>query len=104
MTPDSKTDEDGSHNETAVAPEERPPADATTAEVVFHPQIWHNKRALTSDDLERFEVPIEDATDEKGRLYPDDSQATDSLRDHPNAPERARKWQGPFYVTIKSVY
>lgn len=71
--------------------------------VTFYPQIWRNDNAVTSDDKETFYVPREDATDEEGDLFPDNDWASDRLRRHENAPERAKKWQGPFYVTLEEI-
>lgn len=77
--------------------------EAEEAIVTVYPQIWHNARAVTSDEKERFKIPIEDATDDDGELLPDDSGESDPLKNHENAPERARKWQGPFYVTVDRI-
>jgi hypothetical protein len=77
--------------------------EAEEAVVTFHPQIWHDNRAITSDDPERFTVPIEDALTPEGELLEDDTGESDQLRHHENAPERAQQWDGPFYVTIDEV-
>jgi len=68
--------------------------------VSFHPQVWRDNRALTGDPIE-FTVPREDAVNAEGDLYENNSAESDQLRNHENAPEKAQKWQGPFYVTIK---
>lgn len=89
---------------THVSPHEQPPEHAEYAVVTFYPQIWHDNRAVTSDDTEQFEVPINKATDDEGHLLKDNSAATDQLRNCENAPERAQYWYGPFYVEIDGVY
>lgn len=72
---------------------------ADTVRVKFHPQVWRDNYAVTGDPFE-FCIPRADATDDDGTLLPDNTAASDRLRDHPNAPKKARKWQGPFYVTV----
>lgn len=89
---------------THVSPHEQPPDFAEFAVVTFYPQIWHDNRAVTSDDTEQFEVPINKATDDGGHLLKDCTSATDQLRHCENAPERAQNWYGPFYVEIDGVY
>jgi hypothetical protein len=76
---------------------------ATKALVTFYPQIWADGKAVTGDDTEQFFVPIEDATNEHGNLLEDDTDASDRLRRHSNAPQRAKDWTGPFYVTVEPV-
>jgi hypothetical protein len=75
------------------------PPNAETAVVTVHPQCWHQGRAIESDDVETFRVPVEDVLVD-GDIVADDSGDSDRLKDHENAPDRARHWQGPFYVTI----
>lgn len=88
---------DDSHEDERTVPD-----DATEAVVKFFPQVWQDDYALTGDP-ERFVVPIEDATDEDGFLFEDDSAESDQLRDHENAPKLARTWAGPFYCAITEV-
>lgn len=75
---------------------------ATEAVVTFHPQIWKDDYAVTGSDTETYTLPIEDVVMEDGTL-PDDSIATEPLAQHADAPERARNWQGPFFVTVDEV-
>lgn len=88
------------HSETSPAPEIE---DVDEAVVTFHPQIWHDNRALTSDDTETYAVPIEAALDDDGELLEDNTGESDRLTDHENAPERVQNWKGPHYVTIDGV-
>lgn len=78
------------------------PADATEAVVKFYPQVWSNDYAMTGDPF-TFTVPIDDALTPDGTLVEDCTHESDRLREHENAPEKARKWQGPFYVVISEV-
>lgn len=89
-----------SHSETSPPPEIE---DADEAVVTFHPQIWHDNRALTSDDTETYTVPIEAALDDDCELLEDDTFESDELAGHENAPERAQNWEGSYYVTIDGV-
>jgi hypothetical protein len=77
------------HSETSLPPEIE---DANEAVVTFHPQIWHDNRALTSDDIETYTVPIEAALDDNGELLEDDTGESDALANHENAPKRAQNW------------
>ncbi|GAA0451505.1 hypothetical protein MUK72_15565 (plasmid) [Halococcus dombrowskii] len=79
--------------------------DADEAIVTFHPQIWHDNRALTSDDTETYTVPIEAVLDDNGELLEDDTGGSDKLADHENAPKRAQNWSenDPYYVTIDGL-
>jgi hypothetical protein len=76
--------------------------DVTEAVVTFHPQIWKNDHAVTGTETETYTLPIEDVVMADGTL-PEDSEATETLAWDEDAPERARKWQGPFYVTIDEI-
>ncbi|ERJ07442.1 hypothetical protein HLRTI_000484 [Halorhabdus tiamatea SARL4B] len=71
--------------------------------VHFHPQIWSDGQAVTGDDTETFYVPREDATDDQGALFSDESPESETLCRHENATERAQNWYGPFYVTLSEV-
>jgi hypothetical protein len=79
--------------------------DADEAVVTFHPQIWHDNRALTSDNTETYTVPIEAALDDNGELLEDDTGESDALATHENAPKRAQNWSenDPYYVTIDGL-
>jgi hypothetical protein len=74
-----------------------------TVEVVFSPQEWAAGYAIAAQDRDTvtYEVPREDATDDNGDLYEDDTYESDQLSDHENAPEWVQDWSGPFYVTIR---
>lgn len=76
-----------------------------TAKVRFHPQAWQDDYAVPVDPEgeTEYEVPIKDATDEEGKIYPDDDPRSDGLKDHENAPDWVKEWQGPFYITIEEV-
>lgn len=76
--------------------------DATEAIVTFHPQIWKGDHAVTGTDTETYTLPIEDVVTEDGTL-PGGSEAAEPLAWHEDAPERARKWQGPFFVTVDEI-
>lgn len=78
--------------------------DATEVVVTFHPQIWRNGYAITGTETETYALPIEDVVLDDGTL-PDksSSEPTETLAWHEDAPERARKWQGPFFVTIDEI-
>lgn len=71
--------------------------------VTVHPQIWHDGRAVTSDDVETFYVPIADAVTRSGYLPEENNDESDQLRDHRNATQRAREWSGPFYCTVDEI-
>ena len=77
--------------------------DATDVRVTFHPQIWHYGRAVTSDDTETYLVPIEHALTPDGELVADDTDGSDQLARVGDAPDIARNWSGPFYVTIDEL-
>ena len=76
--------------------------DSEQVRVKFHPQVWDNGYALTGDAFE-FTVPRDDAIDEDGELLEDATGESDQLRNHPNAPKKATKWQGPFFVTLEEI-
>ncbi|EMA56644.1 hypothetical protein [Halococcus thailandensis] len=90
------------HSETSLSSEIE---GADEAVVTFHPQIWHDNRALTSDDTETYTVPVEAALDDNGELLEDDTGESDALATHENAPERAQNWSenDPYYVTIDGL-
>jgi hypothetical protein len=74
------------------------------AKVTFYPQAWQNDYAVPVDPEGKteFEVPLEDAIDEDGDILPDDSYESDAFKDHENAPEWIKEWNGPFYITIEA--
>jgi hypothetical protein len=76
--------------------------EATEAVVTFHPQIWKDDYAVTGTNTETYTLPIKDVVMSDGTL-PDDSVAPEPLARHADAPERARNWQGPFFVTVDEV-
>jgi hypothetical protein len=75
---------------------------ATEAVVTFHPQVWRNDYAITGSETETYGLPIEDVVMDDGTL-PDGSEASETLAWHDDAPERARKWQGPFFITVDEI-
>jgi hypothetical protein len=77
--------------------------DATDVRVTFHPQIWHHGRAVTSDDTETYLVPLKQALTPDGELVADDTDGSDQLTRVGNAPDIARNWSGPFYVTVDEL-
>jgi hypothetical protein len=77
--------------------------DVTHARVTFHPQIWHRGRAITSDDTETYLVPIKKALSSSRELVEDDTDASDQLADVDEAPDVARTWTGPFYVSMDEL-
>jgi hypothetical protein len=81
--------------------EDRP--DVTHVRVTFHPQIWHNEHAVTSDDTVTFLVPIEKALTLDGKIVADDTDASDQLAWVEEAPDLAQNWSGPFYVTVDEL-
>ncbi|SDG23553.1 hypothetical protein [Halorientalis regularis] len=83
-------------------PREKFPDALDTAEVGFTPQIPDNGYLYAGDEI-TFEVPIEDVFDEDG-LIPDCCEASDQLREHENAPRKAKQYPFPFYVTINRLF
>jgi hypothetical protein len=76
---------------------------ATHVRVTFHPQVWVDDRAVTSTDTETYLVPLEKALTPDGDFVEDDTDASDQLAWVEEAPDRARNWDGPFYVTVDEV-
>lgn len=72
-------------------------------EATFHPQIWINDYAHTSDETITFTVPEVDAVDENGNLLEDDSGASDYLKRHENAPPEVEHYPGPYYFTLERI-
>lgn len=73
------------------------PTDMVT--VRFYPQVWRDDQALTGDPVE-YELPREDVVDDDGNLPVDDTEHSDRLAWHEDAPDTAQYWSGPFYVTV----
>jgi hypothetical protein len=74
-----------------------------TVEVTFHPQVWSDGRAYTSDDAIQFTIPESDATDRAGELLEDRCAASDPLKNHANAPPSVQHYPGPYYVTLERL-
>jgi hypothetical protein len=74
-----------------------------TVEVTFHPQVWTDGRAYTSDDTIQFTVPESDATDSAGVLLEDRCAASDPLKHHANAPPSVEHYPGPYYITLERL-
>lgn len=70
--------------------------------VTFHPQAWQRDYAVPVDaeGLTTFFVPEEDAKNERGEWRMMDSDESDELARHRNAPKWIREWSGPFYVEV----
>jgi hypothetical protein len=69
--------------------------------VTVHLQAWVREQPYEVDDSPvEFTVPRQDATDDEGNLLPDDTHASDKLKQHENAPTRVQNWQGPYYVEV----
>ena len=78
-------------------------SNATHVRVTFHPQIWVDDRAVTGTETETYLVPIEKALTDDGELIADNTGASDQLAWVEEAPDRARNWDGPFYVTLDEL-
>ena len=74
-----------------------------TVEVTFHPQVWTDGRAYTSDDTIQFTVPESDATDSAGVLLEDRCAASDPLKRHANARPSVQHYPGPYYITLERL-
>jgi len=63
------------------------------AEVTFRPQAWQNDYAVNVDTEGPtvFYVPATLVED-----MPTSSYESDTLREHPNCPQWAKDWAGPF--------
>jgi hypothetical protein len=80
--------------------------------VTFHPQEWVDSPGEAHDwdrrqliparegDAATYRIPLADATDDAGNLYPDESYEANLLADHSSAPEWVNQWDGPYYVTV----
>ena len=66
--------------------------DAETAVVTFHPQIPVNRCLVVPDDTWTFTVPVKDVLDADGDVVSDDTEASDRLARHTNAPPIAQQW------------
>lgn len=76
---------------------------ATHVRVTFYPQLWVDDRAVTGTDTETYLIPIEKALTDDGELFVDNTDASDRLARVEEAPDRARNWDGPFYVTLNEI-
>ncbi|GAB7012327.1 hypothetical protein [Halolamina salina] len=86
-----------------------PSTDAEVS-VTFYPQEWvdspgeahdwDKKRLVPAPDSDpvSFTVPREDATDDTGAVFADESYEANLLQSHPSAPDWVRNWDGPYYV------
>jgi hypothetical protein len=72
-----------------------------TVEVTFHPQVWSDGRAYTSDDTIQFTIPESDATDRAGELLEDCCAASDPLKHHANAPPSVQHYPGPYSQILR---
>lgn len=80
------------------------PIDGPHVTCTFHPQAWNNDYAIGVDPgPQTFDVPLEDALGDEDVLPEDNCHESDVLREHPNAPDVAREWSGPFFVTVSEV-
>jgi hypothetical protein len=83
-------------------PSETP--DSARVVVTFYPQQWEeaygDSYATASGSPIKFDIPYDDATDDEGNLFEDDSYDSDDLKDHPRAPPEVRDHDGPFYITL----
>lgn len=66
------------------------------AKAIFTPQAWVNDYAIAVDPEGPTEWDVGDVPDD----MQDGSYESDELRLHPNAPQWARDWSGPFYIEI----
>lgn len=79
------------------------------ATLVFIGQAWINERAREVDDSRyTFDIGLNElyqgATGEWRDIHSTGvgHYISDGFRSHPNAPEPATKWQGPFEIKLKS--
>ena len=67
------------------------------ATVVFHPQAWVNDYAVSVDPEGETRFGVEDSAVVG---LESDSDRSDRLQRHPNAPEWIKAWDGPFWIEI----
>lgn len=73
------------------------------AVVQFKPQEKRNDHIYPAGDPVTFEVPAEDAKNDRGEFVEPDSYESDRLKEHANAPEAVRNHEGPFAISISEV-
>lgn len=85
----------------------------TTVEVTFHPQEWtdspggshewgRKQLVPASDrDIVTYMVPREDATDDDGCIFPDESYEANQLATHADAPDWVKDWDGAYFITLE---
>jgi hypothetical protein len=64
--------------------------------VRFHPQAWVNDHAIAVDPEGESEWDV----GEGPAHLKSNSDESDNLRHHPNAPAWVRAWRGPFFIGI----
>lgn len=67
------------------------------ARAIFHPQAWQNDYAVPVDPEGPTEFDVGDVPDDMA----DNSNESDALSQHPNAPAWVKNWPGPFYIEIE---
>jgi hypothetical protein len=82
--------------------------------VTFHPQEWvdspgeahdwDRKQLTPASDREpvTFTVPREDATDDDGDVFKDESYEANLLQAHAAAPDWVNDWDGPYYIRTQT--
>jgi hypothetical protein len=76
---------------------------SATVTVRFLPRAWIENHAVEADPegSTTFAVPATDAKDAEDNWLPNHDAASDGLRQHDNAPEWIRNWNGPFDIEIE---
>lgn len=81
-----------------------------TVSVTFHPQEWvdspgeayewDRKQLIPARgrDPVTYAVPRDEATDDAGNVFPDESYEANLLQAHPSAPTWVNDWDGPYLV------
>lgn len=71
---------------------------ADFATITFHPQAWVRGYAVDVDPEGpvSFRVPLADVEGMK-----DNTDGSDALARHPNAPHWIQEWSGTYYITIE---
>lgn len=64
--------------------------------VRFHPQAWVHDRTIEVDPPGETEWEVEDIPND----LQDDTDESDELRHHENAPQWVQDWPGPFFIEI----
>lgn len=73
------------------------------AVVQFKPQESRGEHIYPAGDPVTFEVPAEDATNDRGELVEPDSYESDQLKEHENAPQAVQDHDGPFAISISEI-